>query len=96
MDYINVNEFPTIPVVVHIDKTRCDGCALCIEVCATQALRIIANRDRPGKRVVTVTPKLCAGCGVCQATCPKEAIFIPGLSPKDLRRYINRALDQQG
>jgi NAD-dependent dihydropyrimidine dehydrogenase PreA subunit len=96
MDYINVNEFPVTPIVVHIDKSRCDGCALCIEVCATQALKIIPNRERPGKRVVAVTPKLCAGCGVCQATCPKEAIYIPGLSPSDLRRYIHQALDVQG
>jgi ferredoxin len=95
MRCVNIDEFPVPPVVVHIDRGRCDGCALCIEVCPTQALRIIANRERPGKRVVSVTPKRCSGCGVCQATCPKEAIFVPGLSPDDLRRFILQALDGQ-
>ncbi|MFW6324973.1 MAG: 4Fe-4S binding protein [Desulfovibrionales bacterium] len=93
MSRIEVNELPKKQIVVHIDRKRCDGCALCIDTCPTQALRVIANRERPGKRVVSVTPKLCEGCGVCQATCPKEAIFIPGLSPEDLKRLVREAID---
>ncbi|MFP4071037.1 MAG: 4Fe-4S binding protein [Desulfovibrionales bacterium] len=92
MSRIEVNELPKKQIVVHIDRGRCDGCALCIDTCPTQALRVIPNRERPGKRVVSVTPKLCEGCGICQATCPKDAIFIPGLSPQDLKRLVAEAI----
>lgn len=95
MDEITVNrsEFPGEGVVAHIDRQRCDGCGLCIEACPGDALSIIANRERPGKRITFVLPKGCRGCGVCQATCPKEAIFIPCLSLSDLRRHISTAIE---
>ncbi|MFW6323960.1 MAG: 4Fe-4S dicluster domain-containing protein [Desulfovibrionales bacterium] len=96
MDVINREEFPTSRAVIKIDHARCDGCAICIESCPTQALRVIPNRDRPGKKIVSVAPKLCEGCGVCQATCPKEAIFLPGLSAEDLRGFIEQALSMRG
>jgi heterodisulfide reductase subunit A len=79
--------------VIHVDRDRCDGCAMCIDTCPTNALEIVPNRNRPGKKVVFVHPKLCKGCGVCQATCPKEALFLPGLSPEDIRAFISQAVD---
>ncbi|MFW6325010.1 MAG: 4Fe-4S binding protein [Desulfovibrionales bacterium] len=90
---VNQDEFPTSRPVAHIRRDRCDGCGFCTEVCPTDALKIVPNRERGGKKVAFLTPKLCEGCGVCQATCPKDAIFIPGLSNSDLSRFISLALE---
>jgi heterodisulfide reductase subunit A len=79
--------------VIHVDRDRCDGCGMCIDTCPTNALEIVPNKNRPGRKIVFVHPKLCKGCGVCQATCPKEALFLPGLSPENLRTYISKAVD---
>ncbi len=94
MFVINDDEFPNVEhLVAHVDRTKCDGCALCVDICPTEALEIRENKNRLGHRAVFVYPKLCKGCGVCQGTCPKEAIYIPGLSLMDLRRMITQAID---
>jgi len=94
--FINDDAFPGKDQenVIHIDRDRCDGCSMCVDTCPTQALEIVPNRNRPGKHIVFVHPRLCKGCGVCQATCPKEALFLPGLSPENIRTYISEAVDE--
>ncbi len=94
--FVNDDAFPDTTEqnqVIHVDRDRCDGCAMCIDTCPTNALEIVANKNRPGKKIVFVHPKLCKGCGVCQATCPKEALFLPGLSPENIRNYISKAVE---
>jgi heterodisulfide reductase subunit A len=94
MVIINDQEFPSPDqLVAHVDRGRCDGCAICVDICPTNALEVRENKNRPGHRVVFVTPRLCEGCGVCQGTCPKEAIFIPGFSLVDLRRMVKEAIE---
>ncbi len=93
MNFVNDQSFPELPVVIHVNRERCDGCALCVDSCPVEALQIINSRQRPGKKIVWVEPAKCHGCGVCQATCPKDAIALPGLGPQDLRLYIARAID---
>ncbi|WP_462325347.1 4Fe-4S binding protein [Desulfoplanes sp.] len=94
--FVNDDKFPDASdgQVIHVDRDRCDGCAMCVDTCPTNALEILPNRNRPGKHVVFVHPKLCKGCGVCQATCPKEALFLPGLSPANIRDFITIAVDE--
>jgi NAD-dependent dihydropyrimidine dehydrogenase PreA subunit len=92
MNFVNNQSFPELPVIIHVNRERCDGCAICVDVCPVEALKIINSHQRPGKKIVWVDPGKCHGCGVCQATCPKEAIALPGLGPDDLRNYISQAL----
>ncbi len=95
MNFVNNQCFPELPLTIHVNRERCDGCALCVDVCPVEALKVIDNRHRPGKKIVWVEPVKCHGCGVCQATCPKEAIALPGLGPDELRSYISQAIENQ-
>jgi len=94
--FINETTFPRKEPKAAIRKELCDGCALCVEVCPGHCLEVAVNPRRPNARIIRLTPELCSGCGACQGACPKEAIFIPGLSTADLRRYVNQALEMCG
>ncbi len=94
MSCVNCDQFPTDYPTARVRQDRCDGCALCVEVCPKNCLTIVDNPARPGKRIVVVGVKACSGCGACQGMCPKEAIVIPGLAPEDLRRFVDQALEQ--
>lgn len=93
MNFVNDETFPEPPVIIHVNRDRCDGCGLCVDVCPDFALKVIDSHARPGKKIVRVESAKCHGCGVCQATCPKEAITLPGLGPDDLRKYISQAIN---
>jgi len=92
MFVVNEKEFPDSRVVAHLDRDRCDGCAICVDICPTGALELVDNKKRLGKKVIFIQAKKCHGCGVCEGACPKEAIFIPGLSIGDLRSYVHKAI----
>lgn len=95
MAFIN-KVFPGEQAKALVRGDRCDGCAFCVDVCPVGALSLDANPKRPGRRIAVLNGEACRGCGVCQATCPKEAIHIPGLSPEDLRKYVDTALALPG
>jgi MinD superfamily P-loop ATPase len=54
-----------------IDKEKCQGCGLCVDVCACGALMIV------GKTVQAVTVEDCQWCALCELVCPNEAISCP-------------------
>lgn len=61
-------------VTLNIDKEKCIGCNLCVQVCPHRVLQMserkaeIKNKDR------------CIECGACGKNCPTEAIFLnPGV-----------------
>jgi len=91
MECVNEQNFPRISKAV-VRKDYCDGCGLCVEICPPGALEVIVNPQRPSNHIVAVRSEACHGCGACQGTCPKEAIYIPGLSTADLRRFIKEAI----
>jgi len=53
--------------VPEIDKTKCNSCGRCKEVCVYNALAVLKND-------VLVFAELCHGCGACSYFCPQKAI----------------------
>jgi MinD superfamily P-loop ATPase len=64
-DQLQSNRFG-IPIPV-VDKTKCDYCGLCGEICQFNAIVVIKNH-------VLVFPELCHSCAGCWFVCPHEAI----------------------
>ncbi|MFT5716650.1 MAG: electron transport complex protein RnfB [Oleiphilaceae bacterium] len=62
------NEVNTLPQVVEIQITLCDGCTRCIKKCPFDAI-VGANKQLHG-----VLSQICTGCSICVSACPQEAI----------------------
>ncbi len=58
---------PVYIPVPEIDKSKCDFCGKCAEVCAYKAIAVL-------KTDVLVFKELCHGCGACEYFCQKKAI----------------------
>ncbi|MBF0112596.1 MAG: CoB--CoM heterodisulfide reductase iron-sulfur subunit A family protein, partial [Desulfamplus sp.] len=75
---------------------KCDGCAVCIDVCPYMALTLeeyqLNGSGRVVKRIKT-DPALCKGCGLCQSACPKEGIMIHGFTLSQLKAQVDAALE---
>jgi len=72
---------------------KCDGCALCIDVCPFHALSLSSpDPPGPGYRVVT-DPALCQGCGLCAATCPNGGIMVHGFTMEQLMAQVRAAVN---
>jgi len=54
-------------LVPQVDAARCTVCGRCAEVCAFNAMAVIAQQ-------VLVFAELCHGCGSCTLNCPENAI----------------------
>ncbi len=64
-------------VTIRIDKEKCKGCVLCVEVCPVKSLEIGAKANKKGLRSAAMTdPSKCTGCGLCALVCPDCAIEI--------------------
>jgi heterodisulfide reductase subunit A len=72
---------------------KCDGCALCLDVCPYKALTLqtVSSNGRALKQI-KVDAALCKGCGLCQATCPKEGIMVHGFTLDQLKAQTNAIL----
>ena len=81
-------------IKAQVDPQKCDGCALCIDVCPYHAITLVETEDDSGERhkLVTVNKAHCKGCGLCQATCPKLAISVAGFTYQQLESQIEAAL----
>lgn len=55
---------------VEIDRDKCDGCGVCVEVCPTDALRL----DEDKKAYIKYDE--CWYCGCCQLECPRKAVTL--------------------
>lgn len=54
---------------IQIDREKCVGCGLCMEVCPGNLLK----KDAQGKAYIKC-PKDCWGCTSCIKECPRNAI----------------------
>jgi heterodisulfide reductase subunit A len=73
---------------------KCDGCALCLDVCPYQALKLEEYRDNGhARRRVSADKALCKGCGVCEATCPKEGVTIHHFTREQLKAQVDAVLE---
>lgn len=54
-----------------IDEQKCDGCGLCVSVCACGALIMVENT------VQAQEVDECRWCTLCELVCPNEAIVCP-------------------
>ncbi len=51
----------------HVEQSRCKGCALCINSCPFNIIRMENGH-------AVIDSSACRGCGVCIASCPEGAI----------------------
>jgi heterodisulfide reductase subunit A len=72
---------------------KCDGCALCVDVCPYMAIKIEAYRDNGHEHRRIATDKaLCKGCGLCAATCPKGGVEIYGFTLDQMQAQVDEVV----
>ena len=73
---------------------KCDGCALCVDVCPYNAIELKQDSEA-GNGYVVIDPALCKGCGICAATCPHGGIIVHGFTMEQIQAQVNAALTNQ-
>ena len=53
----------------EIDYQKCNGCAICMEICKSGAIYLLDNKAQ-------IDQSKCAECGACLELCPNNAIKI--------------------
>ncbi|MBP8646064.1 MAG: CoB--CoM heterodisulfide reductase iron-sulfur subunit A family protein [Syntrophobacteraceae bacterium] len=82
------------PVRATVDVERCDGCALCLDVCPYHAITMEDPTRLEGKQRIHISAAKCKGCGICQATCPKEGVNVGGFTHRQLSAQIKAAMSR--
>lgn len=66
----------------RVEEERCMGCGVCIRVCPTLALRLVAHEVSSSelRRFLCEVhePERCTGCGKCIDECPSRALGLVG------------------
>ena len=61
----------------RIKEDRCKGCALCVEFCPKDCLRMAEGLNKIGYHPAElVNADDCTSCALCAQMCPETAIFI--------------------
>ena len=61
---------------VNINKERCKGCGLCVEVCPKKCLVISQCSNKKGYFPAETEGTDCTGCAFCAFMCPEAAIEV--------------------
>jgi 2-oxoglutarate ferredoxin oxidoreductase subunit delta len=62
---------------VIIDRNRCKGCALCVEVCPVGVLRMEEEINTKGYHpVFAAAAENCTGCTLCAMMCPDLCLVV--------------------
>ncbi len=81
---LSKKEIETEGKVANVMDTRCNGCGLCVEVCAYRAIEL-----NPEKNIAVVNEALCKGCGTCAASCRSAAINLKGFKDEQILATLN-------
>jgi heterodisulfide reductase subunit A len=75
----------TLPgTVAAIDKRKCVGCGVCVEVCPYNAIDIDAEDG-----LAVVNEATCKGCGTCVAACRSGAPNLKGFTQADIMAMVD-------
>ena len=55
---------------VTVDKEKCTGCGLCVEVCSVEAISLSPQKE------IKIEKERCLECGACEDECPNGAITV--------------------
>jgi heterodisulfide reductase subunit A len=69
--------------ISNIEKRRCAGCGVCINLCPFQAIKF----DDKGKAEIKVA--LCKGCGVCVTSCRSGAPDLKGFTTGEIMAQLD-------
>jgi 2-oxoglutarate ferredoxin oxidoreductase subunit delta len=62
---------------IVIDKDRCKGCQICIEMCPKENIRLAEEFNEKGYHfVIFEETDQCTGCTFCGRICPDMAIEV--------------------
>jgi len=91
---ILAKEFMQLDAIKSYPTEKCDGCALCLDVCPYMAIKLEEYKDNGhAHRRITTDKALCKGCGLCAATCPKEGVQIQGFTMGQLQAQLDAVLE---
>ncbi len=87
---ILAKERMSLDAIKSYPTEKCDGCALCVDVCPYLAIKVEEYRDNGQVHRRIVTDKaLCKGCGLCAATCPKDGVEVHGFTMEQLQAQVD-------
>lgn len=77
----------TIEMILHakrysltLDKTRCTGCGICMEICPREAIEIKkipkADGEKAKPPTIDISKEKCHYCGMCEPICPFGALEV--------------------
>jgi heterodisulfide reductase subunit A len=86
----------TLDAIKSFVTDRCDGCALCLDVCPYRAIKLEEYQAEDGRmhRRIATDKALCKGCGLCAATCPKGGVYVHGFTLEQLKAQIAAVLEE--
>jgi len=53
-----------------VDKEKCTGCGLCVEICLMEAISLNPQQE------IDIETEACLECGICENECPNDAITV--------------------
>jgi len=81
------DKLENVPITATVNKNRCIGCKLCVDVCNYKA-----REFDPVTRKVLVIDALCQGCGACVVACPSGATQQKGYEKSQMMAALQAAL----
>lgn len=74
---------------VRLDRERCRGCLLCLDVCPNELFVRDTQPNATGALPVQMQyPEYCINCMRCVAICPDQAFDVPAFPEFNLAGYV--------